>query len=291
MEIAVISGKGGTGKSFVSAAFATIPERVVLSDCDVDAANLYLIFSPKINFEQIYIAGQKAEIDYNKCTNCGYCVNFCRFDAISTKANKVVINETLCDGCHLCARICPENAITMLNNDKSRMYAGTFRNGQMVYGRLAPGEENSGKLVSMIREKAKTEIIKGKYDIHIIDGPQGIGCAAISSITGVDRVVIVTEPTLSGIHDLKRTVELASKFDLNTWVIINKFDLNTSMSLKIENYCKENNISFAGKIPFDKQVVEAMMNCKSIIEYQPKSDVSKIIIEIFDKISLVHNKK
>jgi len=284
MEIAVISGKGGTGKSFVSAAFATIPERVFLSDCDVDAANLYLIFSPEINFEQIYIAGQKAEIDYNKCTNCGYCVDFCRFDAMSIKDSKVVINETLCDGCHLCARICPENAITMLDNDKSRMYAGTFRNGQMVYGRLAPGEENSGKLVSMIREKAKTEIIKGKFKIHIIDGPPGIGCATISSITGVDRVVIVTEPTLSGIHDLKRTVELVSKFDLKTWVIINKYDLNTSMSLEIENYCKENNILFAGKIPFDKQVVEAMMNCKSIIEYRPKSEVSKIITDIFNKI-------
>ncbi len=284
MEIAIISGKGGTGKSIVSAAFATISKHVVLSDCDVDAANLYLIFSPDNDFEQVYIAGQKAEIDYSKCNNCGYCLQFCRFDAISNKENNIVINEILCDGCHLCSRVCPENAITMLDNDKSRMYAGNFRNGRMIHGKLAPGEENSGKLVSMIRDKAINEMKEGNFKLNIIDGPPGIGCATISSITGVDKVVIVTEPTLSGLHDLKRTIEMVSKFELKTWVVINKFDLNTDISVKIEDYCAKNNISLAGKIPFDKQVIDAIMKCKSIVEHSPESEVSKSMYQIYNKV-------
>lgn len=286
MEIAVISGKGGTGKSSISAAFATLTEKVVLADCDVDAANLYILFNPTHEEEQVFISGQKAVIDYDVCTSCGKCIDYCRFDAISDLSGKVVISETACDGCRLCARICPFEAITMENEDKSRMYTGSFRNGKMVYGRLSPGEENSGKLVNMVRDRAKQLSKDHQLETIIIDGPPGIGCSAISTITGVDHVVIVTEPTISGLHDLKRAMEITANFKLKTWVIVNKYDLNTDLSAQIESYCSQLNISIAGKYPFDRQVVDAMVNCKSIVEWAPEAEITKLIEESFMRIVL-----
>lgn len=284
MEVAIISGKGGTGKSSISAAFATLSEQVLLADCDVDAANLYIIFNPTHSEEQVYIAGQTAVINYDKCTHCGLCMDYCRFDAISNNNGRIEISETSCDGCQLCSRVCPHSAIIMVDNDKSRMYSGDFRNGKMVYGRLAPGEENSGKLVNMVREKAKQVATENNLKNIVIDGPPGIGCAVISSITGVDHVLIVTEPTISGLHDLKRTLEMVSKFNLKPWVLVNKFDLNADMTQEIEMYCTQNNVSIAGRLPFDSVVVDAMVNCKSIIEWAPDSEFSNILKSIWNKI-------
>ncbi|EKD30640.1 MAG: iron-sulfur cluster and nucleotide-binding protein [uncultured bacterium] len=289
METAIISGKGGTGKSSISAAFATLEGRVVLADCDVDAANLYILFNPSHEEEEVYIAGQKAVIDDSLCINCGLCKEYCRFDAIFSSEGKIVIHEISCDGCRLCSRICPQNAIKMVDNNKSRMYAGSFRNGKMVYGRLAPGEENSGKLVNIVREKARKISLDHNIENIIIDGPPGIGCAVISSITGTNNVVIVTEPTISGLIDLKRTIEITSKFQLKVWVIINKYDLNPDLSNKIEKYCTECDINFAGKLRFNPQVVESMVKCKSIIEYAPDSQISEQIRKIWHKIN--SNKK
>ena len=155
MELAIISGKGGTGKSSISAAFVTLQKDIVLADCDVDAANLYLLFNPECDEEHVFISGHKAVMDEEKCIDCGICVDYCRFDAIVENENGVSILETLCEGCLLCSRICPQGAITVEEEDRSRYYAGRFKNGRMVYGRLAPGEENTGKLVSKVREKAK----------------------------------------------------------------------------------------------------------------------------------------
>lgn len=284
MEIAVISGKGGTGKSSISAAFATLQKNIVLADCDVDAANLYILFNPIHDEEQPFISGFKAVIDKDKCTNCGVCVDYCRFDAIDQLNGVVQISETSCDGCKLCSRICPEEAISMVRADESRMYSGKFRNGKMIYGRLSPGEENSGRLVDMVREKARKIAKENVIETIIIDGPPGIGCPVISTITGVDQVVIVTEPTLSGLHDLKRTIEVTAKFKTKTCVIINKFDLNTNMANSIENYCDEKNIAVIGKIPFDPQIVEAMVHCKSIIEFAPDSEVTMLISTAYQRI-------
>jgi MinD superfamily P-loop ATPase len=284
MEIAVISGKGGTGKSSISAAFATLNGKVVLADCDVDAANLYLLFNPSHEEEEVYIAGHKAVIDYSRCTNCQACIDYCRFDAISLISDKVVISEISCDGCVLCSRICPDHAIKMVTNDKSHMYSGVFRNGKMVYGRLAPGEENSGKLVNMVRERAKKLSIENGLETIILDGPPGIGCPVISTITGVDKVVIVTEPTISGLHDLQRTMGIVQKFNLKAYVIINKSDLNSAMSTQIEKWCKTNGITMAGQLAFDPQMVEAMVQGKSITEYNPNLDISKKIKIIWNKI-------
>lgn len=284
MEIAVISGKGGTGKSAVSAAFATLNDKVVLADCDVDAANLYLIFSPVIQKEEIFVSGQKAVIDKSICSNCGICLDYCRFDAITESNGEMLINETSCDGCQLCARICPVEAISMIKEDKSRLYAGDFRNGKMVYGRLFPGEENSGRLVDVVRDQAKEMAIASAIDTIIIDGPPGIGCPVISSVTGVDRVVVVTEPTLSGLHDLKRTLEVTSNFSIKTQVLINKYDLNETMTDNIEAFCVDKGINVIGKIPFDPRVVEAMVHCQSIVEYAPESEVSQVISRAYKLI-------
>lgn len=284
MEIAVISGKGGTGKSFISAAFATLDEKVVLADCDVDAANLYLIFDPENEEESVFVGGQKAKIDYNSCLNCGLCLSHCRFGAISFKNDQYIISETSCDGCKLCYRVCPAYAISMVINDKSRLYSGDFRNGKMVYGKLAPGEENSGKLVSIVRDKAKMILKSEKLETIIIDGPPGIGCSVVSSITGVDQVVIVTEPTISGLDDLKRTIALVQKFGTKTWVIINKFDLNLFMVNQIELYCSDFGIEIICKIPFDASVVEAMVNKKSVVEWMPDSLLTDQIRKAYDTI-------
>lgn len=284
MEIAVVSGKGGTGKSSISAAFATMNGEVVLADCDVDAANLYILFNPSHEEEEVYIGGEKAEIDYAICTGCQTCIEYCRFDAISLENDKVVISEVSCDGCHLCSHICPENAIKMIPNDKSRMYSGSFRNGKMIYGRLAPGEENSGKLVTRVREKARQVSDKNGIKTILLDGPPGIGCAVIATITGVAKVVVVTEPTISGLHDMQRTMEIAHKFNLQPYVIINKCDLNSSMSNQIEKWCIENGINNIWQLPFDKQMVEAMVQGKSILEYNSKLDISKKIGEIWKTI-------
>jgi len=291
MEIAIISGKGGTGKSSISAAFATLSQQVVLADCDVDAANLYILFNPTHEEEQIFVSGQKAVIDYNKCRNCGSCLDTCRFEAISLSDGEIVISDILCDGCKLCSRICPFEAINMVNEDKSKMYTGSFRNGKMVYGRLSPGEENSGKLVNMVRNKAKQLSKDHQLETIIIDGPPGIGCSAISTITGVDHVVIVTEPTISGLHDMKRALEITSNFKLKTWVIVNKFDLNTDLTHQIESYCQQRNISVVGKFPFDRLVVDAMVNCKSVIEFAPDSEVAKMIRESYSAITHIDSKQ
>jgi len=284
MEIAIISGKGGTGKSSLSAAFATLNGNVVLADCDVDAANLFLIFNPVHEEEIVYVSGHKAVINYNLCTGCGLCINYCRFDAISDINGRVIISEISCDGCFLCSRICPEKAISMMPNDKSRLYSGSFRKGRMVYGRLAPGEENSGKLVSLVREKARQTAKENGLETIILDGPPGIGCPVISTITGVDKVVIVTEPTISGLHDMQRTASIVKKFKVPAYVVINKCDINTSMSRQIEEWCNKNDLTIAGQLPFDRIITEAMVEAKSITEFSPEHEISNKIKIIWKKI-------
>ncbi len=284
MEIAIISGKGGTGKSSISAAFATLDGNVVLADCDVDAANLFLLFNPSTEEEEVYVAGHKAVINYSLCTGCGYCIDFCRFDAISSNNDMVVVSEVSCDGCFLCSHVCPEKAIDMIPNNKSRMYSGSFRNGKMVFGRLAPGEENSGKLVNMVRNKARKISEENGLEIIILDGPPGIGCPVISTITGVDRVVIITEPTISGLLDLQRAVGVSRKFNLPVYIIVNKFDLNFSMTLEIEKWCRNNGLVSAGRLGFDERMVTSMVMGKSIIEFDDNLEISKGIRKIWNRI-------
>jgi len=284
MELAIISGKGGTGKSSIAAAFATLNANVVLADCDVDAANLYLIFNPTQDEEEVFTGNYKAVVDNEKCTLCGQCIEYCRFDAISQEKDRIIISETACDGCFLCSRICPEQAIIMQKNDQSRMYTGKFCNGQMVYGWLAPGEENSGKLVNRIREKIRMLAQENGTTHIIIDGPPGTGCPVISAITGTDKLLIVTEPSISGLSDLKRAVELVQGFKYPAMVLINKYDLNPEMTSQIEDFCDSVRIPVIGKLAFDPQITEAMLNCKSIVEWKPESAISEELNKIWRNI-------
>ncbi|MDX9881633.1 MAG: P-loop NTPase [Prolixibacteraceae bacterium] len=289
-EICVLSGKGGTGKTSISAAFATLGGPVAVADCDVDAANLYLVLQPENKIEEKFIAGHKAVIDYDLCTACGLCIDYCRFGAISFRDGEVAILETSCDGCKLCSRICPVGAIEMIPEDKSRWYSGNFRNGVMVHARLAPGEENSGKLVNVVREQVRKVAEEKGMEPIIIDGPPGTGCPVISSVTGADKVVVVTEPTRSGFHDMKRILELVANFRIQACVVINKYDLNEEISVQVADWCAEMNIPVVGKVPFDKQVVEAMLHCKSIVEWAPESEASKEIKQIWKQLnSLSHD--
>lgn len=284
MEIAIISGKGGTGKSTVCAAFISVAQSAIAVDCDVDASNLYLIFSPSCDEEHVFVSGNHAVIDPELCMNCGLCMSYCLFDAISSVNGLIHISEVACDGCFLCSRICPVSAIRMIPANKSRMYAGSFRYGKMVYGRLAPGEENSGRLVSVLRNKA-TEYAKNfGYKTVILDGPPGIGCSVISTITGVDKVVIVTEPTISGLLDMERSYEFTSKSSSQIYVIINKYDLNIDMTHIIENWCQEHGVPVVALLPYDEYVVAAMVAGKTLVEYNEDSNITKLIRSAYNYI-------
>lgn len=283
-EIAVLSGKGGTGKTSLSAAFATIDKNMVVADCDVDAANLHLILQPENLTEEKFISGYKAFIENSTCSNCGLCIKYCRFEAISIYKGHVAISDTSCDGCKLCSRVCPSQSITMVPSDKSRWYIGNYRNGKMVHARLAPGEENSGKLVNVVRENARKTADEMGWKTIIIDGPPGTGCPVISSVTGANKVIIVTEPSKSGFHDMKRILQLTSNFKVKPYVVINKYDLNKNLTNQIENWCNEQNIPVVGKILFYSPVVHAMLNCQSIIEWLPHSEVSKEICSIYNTV-------
>ena len=284
MEIAVISGKGGTGKSSISSAFVSVAKSAVVVDCDVDASNLYLLFSPLCKEEEVFVSGSHAVVNNDKCTNCNTCIDLCRFDAISKVNGKIRISESTCDGCYLCSRVCPVQAIKMIPADKSRMYAGTFRYGDMVYGRLAPGEENSGKMVNLLREKAKKYVEDYGYDTVILDGPPGIGCPVISTITGVDKVVVVTEPTISGFLDMKRVIEVVCRFSVQMSVIVNKYDLNPGICEQIDKWCEEMEIPVVAHLPFDAQIVEGMIAGKTIIEYNKDCEVSRLIENAYNTI-------
>ena len=200
-------------------------------------------------------------------------------------AGKALIDEISCDGCSLCFRVCPAQAIAMIPADKSRMYSGQFRHGSMVYGRLAPGEENSGKMVNELRRISKEIATRKCCSINILDGPPGIGCPVLSTITGVDKVVVVTEPTLSGFSDLKRTIEMVRYCLLPVYVIINKCTLNEEVTLEIENWCSKEGISIIALLPFDRDIVEALVARQTIVEYRPDSEITMLLKEAFQKIT------
>lgn len=279
-EIVVISGKGGTGKTCITASLAMLRKNIVAVDCDVDAANLPIILKPKDYHTENFVAGRKAVLHQETCIRCQECLLHCRFDAITKNDGELTISESACDGCGLCANICPTKSITMHDKDNSRWAAGFFKNGHLVHARLAPGEENSGKLVNEVRQYAKKIAKDTGWDTILIDGPPGIGCPVISTLTGVNKVILVTEPSLSAFHDMKRLLSLTEKFKIPAFIIINKFDLNKEISGKIEKWCLENKQSVLGKIPFDEQLIEAMSKCLSIVEWNPDSPAGKAIQSI-----------
>jgi len=278
-ELTIISGKGGTGKTSIAAAFASLSINAILADCDVDAADLHLILKPDIKKTIGFHGLNMAKIDKDKCIDCKKCFEACRFDAIDEDIN--VIYES-CEGCGVCEYVCPVDAISMVKRDSGFAYISETRFGPMAHAMLKTAEEASGKLVTVVRNNAKTLADSKNKDLIIIDGPPGIGCPVIAAITGVDLVLIVTEPTLSAIHDLERIYGVSKHFDIPAIVCINKYDINKENSKKIEEYCKKSNIDVVGKIPYDTIITDAMVNEKSVIEYSDEI-VSKRIIEMWDK--------
>ncbi len=254
-EIVVISGKGGTGKTTITASIIPYLDSCVIADCDVDAPDLDILFDKKVLNEEYFSGSKKAIIDYNKCIKCGLCYSNCKFDAIN---KNIEINKIKCEGCGVCKYICPQQAIVMQKSNTGKIFTSKTNYGIMIHAKLNIGEETSGKLVSEVRKKAKKTAEEKGVDKIIIDGAPGIGCNVISSITGAKNIIIVTEPTISGIHDLKRVFELALKFRGNIHIVINKYDLSQEKTNEIESYCKENNINNLIKIPFNEDFVKAI---------------------------------
>lgn len=279
-QIVIISGKGGTGKTVMTGALAALAHNKVMADCDVDAADLHLLLLPEIKETHEFRSGKTARIDLSLCNKCGKCTRACRFEAI---AKDFVVDSIACEGCGFCGFVCPQKAITMDENISGEWFISDTRFGLMVHAKLGIAEENSGKLVALVRKQAKELAELNGNDWVIIDGAPGIGCPVIASLSGIDCALVVTEPTLSGLHDAARVIEVAKHFSVPVKLVINKYDLNTQMSEKIEKYCMDNNIECTGKIPFDKAVVKAMVAGKTIIEYED-SKAKQAIVDIWEKM-------
>jgi MinD superfamily P-loop ATPase len=272
-QLTVISGKGGTGKTVITASFAALAEKKVMADCDVDAADLHLLLHPKIRKTCEFRGGEKAVLNQELCTNCGRCIEVCRFDAISEnerlspEESRTTIDPISCEGCGVCALICPAQAIRMQESLSGEWYISETKYGPMVHARLGIAEENSGKLVTVVRQNARLIAEKTDLDLVIVDGPPGIGCPVIASITGVDLVMAVTEPTISAISDLERVLALVRHFKIEPVVLINKYDINLENTKTIEKFCERDGIEIVGQIPFDNTFTQAMIEGKTIVEF------------------------
>lgn len=281
-QITVLSGKGGTGKTTITAAFAVLAKKAVLADCDVDAPDLHMLLHPEIIETREFRGSKIAVIEETKCVKCGLCREKCRFDAIT---QNLTVDPFSCEGCGVCTIVCPVNAITLTERISGYAYISKIKYGFMAHALLNPGEANSGKLVTLVRQNAKLLAEKEENNLIIIDGPPGIGCPVIASVTGVDAGLVITEPTMSGIHDLKRAIQLLRHFNVKPFVCVNMYDVNKDNSNKIFRFCEENGIEVVDKIPFNPVVTEAMVNGKTIVDYSPKCDVAREISAIWSKLS------
>ncbi len=278
-QLAIVSGKGGTGKTTIAAAFASLAKNKVMVDCDVDAADLHLLLKPKIVTQEKYFGGRSPYVDLDKCTQCGCCTELCRFKAIDNG----VVDPVSCEGCGFCSHICPENAIMMKEAFSGDWFVSETSLGPFVHARLGIGEENSGKLVTVVRKKAMEVAQEGGLELILIDGPPGIGCPVTASLTGVNLILAITEPTLSGIHDLERILKLAGHFKIPSMVCVNKFDINLENTQKIVSCCEKDGSRVIGRIPYEPKVVEALVNKKTLMNY-PCGEVQRIVREMWEEV-------
>ena len=285
-ELVVISGKGGTGKTSLTACFAALAENKVMCDADVDAADLHLLLKPEIQRQMDFIGGNTAVIVSDRCTGCGTCRDMCRFDAVAEdSAGNFVIDPLDCEGCGVCVDFCPEEAIDFPENTCGQWFVSDTRFGPMVHARLGLAEENSGKLVTLIRQEARALAEKANLGLIITDGPPGVGCPVIASIGGAAAILIVAEPTVSGMHDMARAAELAMHFKVPGMVCVNKYDLNPEKTAEIERYAARYHMDVVGRIPFDPAFTYAMVEGRTVVEYAPKAEVSLKLKEIWKKIA------
>lgn len=278
-QLLVISGKGGTGKTTLVASFAALAKNKVLADCDVDASDLHLIMDPTIEKSQEFLS-PKAVKDNQKCNDCGLCLEHCRFDAIDENFE---IDTMLCEGCGVCAYVCPQDAIQLKDELSGYSFISATRYGTMSHAELSPGGEASGKLVTRVKQNARRLAQSEAQDLILIDGSPGMGCPVIASLSNVDIALIVTEPTLSGIHDLERVLGVACHFGVKPLICINKCDLNQAMTSKIEDYAGDQQVSVIGKIPYDDLVTKAMVEGKSVVEFS-NGEVTREIKSIWSRL-------
>ena len=284
-EIVVISGKGGTGKTSVTASLAVLGGKdVIVADCDVDAADMHLLMQPDFEKSEDFFSGELAYIHQDECIQCGKCDDVCRFDAVLINDGKYTIDPLSCEGCGYCARVCPTKAIENKDLNVGKWYVSNIKTGSiMVHAKLGIGADNSGKLVAKVKNEAKELAKEQNKDYIIIDGSPGVGCPVVSSLSGAHFVVLVTEPTVSGLHDLKRVYELVKKFNLKAGCIINKADLNSQKASEINEFLKEENIVHIANLPYDESFTKAMTLGQTIVEYSD-NNLAKLLTESWVKI-------
>lgn len=282
-ELVIISGKGGTGKTSVTASFAVLADRPVICDCDVDAADLHLVLTPQIKEQHEFRSGHEAVIRQADCIECGLCYDYCRFGAVKTQQTAECtllfsIDPVSCEGCGVCVRFCLERAIDFPESLCGQWFVSDTRCGPMVHARLGVAAENSGKLVSTVRREARRIAEEEKQEIVIVDGPPGIGCPVIASLTGASQVLVVTEPTVAGEHDLERVLSLTRHFQIPTAVCVNKWDINPEMTGRIEGKAALTGASIAGRIRYDRAVTQAQISRKAVVEIDAPSaaDIKQI---------------
>ena len=289
-EIVVLSGKGGTGKTSLAASLAFLAQDIaVVADCDVEAANMHLLLHPDCQEAHDFFSGHHAAVEQEACTLCGTCEQICRFDAIAIRENTCMVNTVSCEGCGYCARICPANAIQMKPAHSGQLFISHNRlNTPMVHATLNIGAGNSGKLVAQVKNEAKSLAKQQKKEFIIVDGPPGIGCPVISSLSGADLVILVAEPAAAGNHDLKRLVEVIKKFRINMMCIVNKHDINQEKTAELKSFLQQQGITHLVDIPFDDVFTRAMIAGKTLVEmhspinYTIRSTWLKIMNELDD---------
>jgi MinD superfamily P-loop ATPase len=281
-EVTIISGKGGTGKTSLVSTFASLASSQVLCDADVDAADLHLIMNPNILERYDFTGGGEAIIDHDRCTECGLCRQYCRWEAID---ETFTVDSILCEGCGVCVYFCPEKAIDFPVKTCGEYYISETRFGPMVHARLGIAEENSGKLVTQVRKTAQELAEKKGLELIITDGPPGIGCPVIASIGGSSAVLVVAEPTVSGVHDMDRVIGLAKHFKIPAAICINKYDLNIGISEKVQEYAEKIGVGFLGMIPFDPAFTHAMVQAKTLFEYDDGSHAAKSVLHVWENFS------
>jgi MinD superfamily P-loop ATPase len=284
-ELVVISGKGGTGKTSLTACFAALAENKVLCDADVDAADLHLLLAPEVRRTTDFVGGNTAVIVPDRCTGCGTCMDLCRFEAVREVSGQFGIDPIDCEGCGVCVDLCPEKAIDFPENTCGQWFVSDTRFGPMVHARLGLAEENSGKLVTLIRQEARSMAEKEGLGLIITDGPPGVGCPVIAAIGGAAAILIVTEPTVSGMHDMDRVTRLAIHFKIPGMVCVNKYDLNPEKTVEIERHAERLGMSVVGRIPFDPAFTRAMVLGRTIVEHDPEGEAASILKEIWRKVA------
>jgi MinD superfamily P-loop ATPase len=279
-KMTILSGKGGTGKTTVTGSLAALSSNAVFADCDVDASNLHLLLKPEVKETLVFKGLNLAVIDPEKCNQCGLCEEKCRFNAI----HDFTVDSIHCEGCKVCVQICPVQAIDFVERICGQAYISETRYGPMSHANLIPGMENSGKLVTLVRQNAKKLAEEGGHELVLVDGPPGIGCPVIASLADIDKGLVVVEPTLSGIHDLERALELLDHFKVEALVCVNKHDLNDENTAVIKRFCSKIKVDVVGLVPFDPTVTKAMVAGQPVVEYAPNTDASTVINEMWERI-------